>query len=114
FPVKMTDEGLGVEFVPAGRHQIRLRLASQQMRWVRTDRFPIGGNPMCRWCCQSGRRAIKRFELFGEALGSKTTKIVFRWYSHLYKLPHRRCYSVVSERLSGCNRVGALFLFNYG
>src|SRR5699024_8226784 len=25
------------------------------------------------------------------------------------KLPHRRWYSVVSERLSGCNRVGALF-----
>src|SRR5699024_12425805 len=62
----------------------------------------------------SGRRAIKRFELFGEALGSKTTKIVFRWYSHLYKLPHRRCYSVLSVRLSGFNRVGALFLFNYG
>src|SRR5699024_9253327 len=74
-----------------------------------TQGFFISGSPVCRGCGEVSRRAIKRFKLIGEALGSKTMKIVSRWYCHLYKLSHRRCCSVVSERLSGCNRVGALF-----
>src|SRR5699024_12593285 len=83
------------------------------MRWMRTDRFPIGGNPGVREWCQLGGRVLKRFEFVGEALVSETTKIVFRWYCHLYKLPHRLDSGGkrASIRLQPGRRS---FLFNYG